>query len=464
MRRNQFNQDEILNYTKPDFKESDIQTFTLKINSKDRNIIKEPNPFKFEIIFNQDRDVNITNTYSISGVVRTTTTYQNNGAVIPSKFERIKKITLSQICIPRFIPRDYIGEPVTGITPIKNTTDTISLSYYPGININNTVINIYETVNTPISIEVLELVDLINKKLYLVALPYNNPYYTASFVIKAQLFSYLNINDIIYPITNITGNIITLGNTDYKPLPNNTNNRLIIADYYKNCLMIDNSGNKIGITSSSIIINSTNFLNYQYLFINQFLEYQINDKNSNTIIEQQLFQITNLKQDDTNQILTIYGNWCSSTFLARLSSTITYNSNNIRLNQFNFGVRDLFDEKLFYFNLNPYVPSKDVATNLESNNSFGVLYPFTPNSTKDYLYLRGDATETYTNVNLQTTRNKVQFSLTDSNNKLIGTVYNNNFNLYKPNNVSILSYLEFQPDLNIILKIEEIDKKYTDIG
>jgi hypothetical protein len=53
----------------------------------------------------------------------------------------------------------------------------------------------------------------------------------------------------------------------------------------------------------------------------------------------------------------------------------------------------------------------------------------------------------------------------DSNNQLIGSVYNQFFNLYKPNNnMSINSYLQFQPDLNIILKIEEVDKKFTNIG
>ena len=43
-------------------------------------------------------------------------------------------------------------------------------------------------------------------------------------------------------------------------------------------------------------------------------------------------------------------------------------------------------------------------------------------------YLKGDATETYTNINLQKTGNKVQFSLMDSKNQLLGTIYNNFFN------------------------------------
>ena len=463
MNKNWLNQEEILNYKPIDFKETDLQTFTLKINSKDRNIIREPNPFNFEIIFNQPR-----NEYD-----------EYNGAIIPSKFERIKRITLSQICIPRFIPRSYMGEPVTGITPVYNNQNSVSLSYYPGININNTVIGFYDISNNPIKIEVLELVDLINKRLYLVALQYNNPYYTSTYInIKAELFSYLNINNTIYPITNITGNIIWLGNTDNYPLPINTNNRLIIADYYKNCLMNDTNGSKIGITSSYILITQANILNFQYLFNNQYLEYQINNPISNLVIQKVLFQVNTittsliysyLSNDISNTNLFIYGTWVQGlpiTYNLPNPNNIFFdNFNLIRLNQFNFGVRDLFDEKTFYLNLDPYVPTRDVSTDLNYNNSFGVLYPFTPNSMKDYLYLRGDATETYTNVNLQTTRNKVKFSLMDSNYQLIGTIYNKFFNLYKPNNnVSINSYLQYQPDLNIILKIEEVDKKFTNIG
>jgi len=478
MNKNNYNQDEILNYQKPNFKESDVQTFTLKINSKDRNIIKEPNPFNFEIIFNQPRTERVEHdTINKDGfITNKTSNIQYNGAVIPSKFERIKKISLSQICIPRFIPRNYIGEPVTGITPVYNDNNSISLSYYPGININNTVINFLDINDNQIKIEVLELVDLINKRLYLVALQYNNPYYTTSYInIKAELFSYLNINNIIYPITNITGNVITLGNTNNYPLPINTNNRLIIGDYYKNCLMVDTNGTKIGINPSYIEISQANILNFQYLFNQQYLEYQINNSTSNLVIQKVLFQVStistqkiynNLPLDISNTNLLIYGSWVQGlpTTYTLLSGTFYDNSNFIRLNQLNFGVRDLFDEKLFYLNLSPYVPSRDVATDPTFNNSFGTLYPFTPNSSKDYLYLRGDAAETYTNVNLQTTRNKIQFSLMDSNNQLIGSIYNQFFNLYQPNNVSINSYLQFQPDLNIILKIEEVDKKYTDIG
>ena len=69
------------------------------------------------------------------------------------------------------------------------------------------------------------------------------------------------------------------------------------------------------------------------------------------------------------------------------------------------------------------------------------------------------------NSNLQKSVNKIQFSLMDSNNKLIGNMYKNFNNLYKPNNnVDILSYLPFAPEVSIILKIDEITKKFTNLG
>jgi hypothetical protein len=451
-------QEQILNYKPLDFKDIDILTYTLKINSKDRNYIREPNPFNFEIIFNQIQTDN------------------NPKAIITSKFEKIKRITLSQVSIPRYIPRDYMGEPVTGITPVYNTANSISLSYYPGININNTVIYVLDSSNNEIKIEVLELVDLNNKKLYLVALQYNNPFYLSKYIsVKAELFSYINIDNNIYPITNIIGNIISLGNTTLFPLPVNTNSRLIIGDFYKNSIMVDNDGSRIGINTTSIQIVKANILNFQYLFSGQYLEYQVNAGSTNIISERKLFKIStiiynltdsNLPSSIDNTTVIINGKWVDGLPTLYNITPIYYdNSNTIRLNQFNFGVRDLFDERVFYINLSPFTPSKDVSTDPTINKSFGVLYPSTPNSTKDFLYLRGEAAETYTNVNLQNTFNKIRFSLMDSNNQLIGSIYNKYQNLYNPtNNVLLTSYLPFLPDVNIILKFEEVDKKFTNLG
>jgi len=480
------NQDNILNYTPPDYKEMNVLTYTIKINSKDRNYSREPNPFNFEIIFNEDKNVlsyrKPVYTYDNKLKKNVITSYINEytkpdqKAVITSKFENIKRISLSQLIVPRYVPRDYMGEPVTGITPNYNTPNSVCLSFYPGININNTVITFYDTEGNASLIEVLELVDLSYKKMYLVALQYNNPYYIGKYItVKAELFSHLNINNNIYPITNIVGNIISLSNTTNFPLPLNTNNRLILGDFYKNVIMSDINGTRIGINNTTIQILSANLLNFQYLFEGQYLEYQINSSSAN-IVDRKLFKISNITYENENlpltvenvstAVLIIKGMWTDGLPSTYNNSPLFFDHIHIiRLSQFNFGVKDLFEEKLFYLNLSPYKPAKDVSTDEELNKSFGILFPSTPNSTKDYLYLRGDASESYTNVNLQNTNNKIQFTLTDSNNQLLGKIYSKFFNLYQPNNnVELTSYLPFLPDLNMVLKIEELDKKFAALG
>jgi hypothetical protein len=448
-------QENIFKFDKFNFKEIDINIYTLKINSKSRNMILEPNPFNFELTFNENPDP------------------QNRRALIPNKFDHIKKIQIAHILIPRFIPRDFMGEPFNGITPIKNTNNTVTLSYYPGININNTLISVTHPNNTTSNIEVIELVDLNNKKIYLVALTYNNPYYLSKYInIKADLYSYLNINNNIHPITNITGTLIQLGNTTQFPLPLYTNNRLIIGDYYKNVTFIDTEEDvRIYYNSEYIQINFSNHLNYQYIFSGQYLEYQIIFNNTK-LFERKLFKIKNInfellhnKEPFTvsNTIVKIYGSWTDGfpsnynpdTPLSQLASGTT-----IILNQFNFGVRDLLDEKIFYLNMSPYVPNRLVSTEQEINDTFGVFFPST--QTKDYLYLRGDAFENYSLNNLQTTNNKIKFSLLDSNYEQVGIIFNKYFNLYKPNNdMTIKSYLPNAPDITIIMKIEQIERKNT---
>ena len=456
------NQDNIHKFDLINFKELDTKVYTLKINSKNRNLLLEPNPFNFELTFNENPDP----------------LYQK--AIIPNKFDNIKKIQIAQILIPRFIPRDYIGEPFNGITPIYNSFNTVTLSYYPGININNTIIPITDPndildINLK-QIEILELVDLNNKKIYLISTDYNNLYYLSKYVnIKTDIFSYLNINNNIYPINSINGTLITLGNTNNYPLPLYTNSRLIIGDYYKNIIYIDDSFNKIGYTCNIvsnigiIYINKSNILNYQYIYPDQYIEYQLFNKVTKTS-SKTLFKIIdissniiniNIPVSIENTRIVINGIWTDgppNNF--DINTLIIFNLNQnltIKLSQFNFGVRDLLDEKLFYLNMFPYVPTKLVATESTLNDTFGVFFPST--QSKDYLYLRSDAFETYSIQNLQNTNNKIKFSLLDSHNEQVGLIYNKYFNLYKPHSSGINSYLVNCPDVIIIMKIEQIERK-----
>ena len=305
--------------------------------------------------------------------------------------------------------------------------------------------------------------------MYLIADQYNNPYKISKLMLlKSDLFSHLNINNNIYPITNITGNIIYLDNTTNYPLPIYTNERLIIGDFYKNTTIIDVSGNQIGITKNTIQINQANILNYQYIFSGQYIEYQVNSSVS-TVFEKKLFLVSNITSQlinindspsISNTSIIITGVWANG-LPSNYSPTalVSYNSGYIiKINQFSNGIRDLLDEKIFYLNLYPFSPSKNVSTDDIINKSFGVLFPST--QSKDYLILRGESSESYTNINLQTTNNKIKFALLDSNNDIVGTIYDKYFNLYKPNNnISIRAYLPYYPDICMILKIDEIDRK-----
>jgi len=453
-------QENIFKFEKFNFKDIETNVYTLKINSKSRNLILEPNPFNFELTFNENPDS------------------EYKKAIIPNKFDHIKKIQVAQILVPRFIPREYMGEPFNGITPIYNTDNTITLSYYPGININNTIINVIHLDNTTSKVEVLELVDLNNKKIYLVAIQYNNPYYLSKYInIKTDIYSYLNINDNIYPITNITGTMIELGNTTNFSLPLFTNNRLIIGDYYKNITFIDTVGDHIQYGKDrknnnieTIFIFKTNYLNYQYIFPGQYLEYLIVNESDKSYVDRKLFKITNiivdlinknLPQEVNNTIIKFAGIWTDgypNNYVPGRLLNVLNSGTSLRLSQFNFGIRDLLDDKIFYLSMLPFVPNRLVATEQEINDTFGVFFPST--QSKDYLYLRGDAFENYSYSNLQTTNNKIKFTLLDSNYEQVGTVYSKYFNLYKPsNNMSVKSYLPNIPDVTIIMKIEQIERR-----
>ena len=463
---NNCDQDKIYKFDNFNFKEADTNIYTLKINSESRNILNEPNPFNFEVTFNQDSN--------------------NGGASILSKFENIKKIKIANILIPRFIPRDYMGEPVNGVTFISDyNANTINLSYYPGINLNNTVITIKDLSNNEHQIEVIELVDLNNKKIYLIALEYNNPYYLSRYInIKADLFSYINIDNYIYPITNIIGSQLTLNiNIEKYSLPINTNNRLIIGDFYKNIITVENKTiNRISIDLNNIYIYKVNFCNYEYLFPNQYIEFQVNT-DLKLISERKLFKINSISKynnrkklpyiannttidvidiisDISNNYIKIQGEWTNGppSEYSDINPQTFFNDKIVKISQFNFGIKDLLNEKIFYLNVYPFVPTKRVSTEDIINDSFGVFFPSTQSS--DYLFLKGDVTENYTLNNLKSSNLKMKFTLLDSNYKVVGEIYNKYPTLYKPSLFNdIKSFLPNSPEMTIIMQIEEIERK-----
>ena len=124
--------------------------YILKVNSRDRNILQEPNPFNFKIKFNKidtkytiyyekgywgsgnkfisnmgypltdKRDRNLIWNTSSDGVL-SRTFYVNNGAIIEDSMEEVSEIRVTEIVAPRFVPDDDIGYVVNNLDAISRS-------------------------------------------------------------------------------------------------------------------------------------------------------------------------------------------------------------------------------------------------------------------------------------------------------------------------------------------------------
>ena len=91
------------------------QEYILKIDSKDRNVNREPNPFDMTVRFNRNSEVD---------------------ATINSTFENIKFIDIPGISIPKRIPASYPGKKFDKIFAVCNGTDkVIKFVPLPGVTV-----------------------------------------------------------------------------------------------------------------------------------------------------------------------------------------------------------------------------------------------------------------------------------------------------------------------------------------
>ena len=81
--------------------------YNIKINSINRNLLKEPNPFNFRINFNKNNE---------------------NEFCINSKFRDIKKVIVSEVVIPSRIYDNTIGEKLNGLYLHRSDTKKVILA------------------------------------------------------------------------------------------------------------------------------------------------------------------------------------------------------------------------------------------------------------------------------------------------------------------------------------------------
>ena len=219
--------------------------YILKVNSRDRDISREPNPFNFDIKFNKtdtkytiyyergywgsgnkyilNNEKSITN-WKLNNGVYSKTFYINNGAIIEDQIEEISDINVTEIVAPRFIPETEIGYLVDGIEAISNPRRKGSVLLK---SVDNAKVKfIFDDVSDPTygQFPLIELTDVYCKKQYLIRtsdLDENNDVRINSINIRKDYNLFNNyftdtiyLNNKIYKINDISNGFMDLYHDD----------------------------------------------------------------------------------------------------------------------------------------------------------------------------------------------------------------------------------------------------------
>ena len=376
--------------------------YILKISSND-TLTKYP--FDFQVKFAMDIGINDNN-------------YKKE-AVIYSKYTNITSIEISDVVIPRFIPSSIIGRTIEGFRLVKTGSNKFMISCYPGCSIKNG--------STILGVSVFNFIKLITPKetvfIFKRDIIHNYSVLTNNPILNNQLvIDHVNYNNNIIPILDIIDNEITVDN--YIDLPNTF--PLIIVD--SNILF-----------KTSIATATETTLTIPYLPI-ELIENIYTDNTIRIIDSLQInyyFKIDSYFENNSDIILK--GMWVN-------------NVNNFNgLSDFylyEYGSRDLLDERMFYIELDPFTPVKSTATNSQNDKMFGVLFPST--QSKEWVYLSGEPKELFLPTDFRK-MDKMTIRLYDSNGNNLNDVFNKRLGLLNP---------DYNKNLytTLIVKIEENSK------
>ncbi len=216
--------------------------YILKVNSRDRNIIDEPNPFDFKIKFNQldnkytiyyekgywgsgNRFINNTTSPSTNWTSSadgnySKTFYINNGAIIEDRIEEISDINVTEIVAPRFVPDDDIGYLVSNLEAISRSGmingGNIEKTGIYLRGIDNTQAKFYNYEEVSPAIPYVEITDSNHNKFFLFKeSDYSGNSLDFNLQKNLSLFNYYNtdtllLNNQIYKINDISNGFIEL--------------------------------------------------------------------------------------------------------------------------------------------------------------------------------------------------------------------------------------------------------------
>lgn len=340
-----------MEYTHNDFTKNyynmNTQNYIIKVNSRDRNILNEPNPFDFKIKFNKVQGKNTIyyqkgyfgsgNKFKSNLKIPSLTQYNetnsqisktldiNVGAVIEDKIDEIKEFNISDIVAPRFIPDSIIGLEIFKVEAITNPNDKCGI-FLRGID--NTRINfIYDEDTDGNSIYFFQIQDLYSNKYYLFnSTDYNklvsndstfvnikknyylfNDYYTDTLYLNNQIYTIGSIENCYIKLSNgtepIETDFIKSGirlpkyYTDYiyyQPSEDTnisvTDTTITIADKAESLITYDlvkNSALELDVSGSLHYFNITSVLNSIKLTIEEYfdnVEYIVNNTGYNEIV------------------------------------------------------------------------------------------------------------------------------------------------------------------------------------
>lgn len=470
-RHNEFTRQEYSNNT---------NSYTIKVNSRDRNIQSEKSPFNFTIKFNRV-DTKYTNYYTNNWWDTTSTSIQsktikvNNGAVIEDAIENVKDFRISEIVAPRFIPDDNIGKYVENITItvadnadnkvyFKSTDETktqyLEESGISFIKLTDFNQNIYYLFTTS---DISSLSSDFKKTFGL-----NSFLFTNILLLNGELYTITSIGDTYLVLNkNISGSFIE------------TN--IYLPTYYQNLIYhnADNINGWITDTSTTFTMqNSGHLINHSFLpgsyleiFKNTIAYYfkissirytfDFKDDGGNILKTESkdypdiIFSDTDLESIksglngtpavDVTVVFT--GEWVNPTTYT--TTIFSANSDSVRVNHFRSGMKDLLNEKLFYLSIDPITPSKSLITNGKLNNVLGTLYPST--QSRNYIYLVGKYLgKNFNHRNLQNLKD-LKFTLYYKDGSIVGSNLKN----------YTLDYLEKDcRQLMISFNVDQVDRSF----
>jgi len=407
--------------------------YWLKISSKDT---QSTSPFDFNVKF----DMNIRQrTLDLSGNEKELG-YRKE-AIIYDKYKDIKKLEVTDVIIPRFIPTTTIGLNFDGVSLVKDISDNLVYyaSCYPGI--------IQKTGTFIVDSASVGYIKFTNPKdtIVLTGVNYSDAFASDSggFRYKdTRIIDHITINNIPYPIESVDYNKITLAQDFDNILPDQI--KMISGNYYSNLFQsINYNDSNIDSTDTTVTLKNLSAILFENMYSSNIIRFQHCVDIGFPVVttyQNYYFQLKKFTQVDGDVVL-------SGTFLG--DSLPDYGSGvTLNLFLFGFGTRDLLDDRIFYMELDPFVPVKSSATDNQLDKMFGVLFPST--QSKEWLYLSGEPKESFLPRDLRKL-DKITIRLFDSEGNALNDLFKNRPGLLNGNYFKNMY-------TTVVIKVDEVDK------